>query len=101
MRKKGPIQLVQPQVHQVEKQSEKGRGKKNSVSYDTILNDALEGVALGVEKMTDIISDEGSDNKDKIAASKMLLEILMKIAEVKVVQDLPLLKLLEEKCRQA
>ncbi len=98
---RGPIQLVQPTIHQLDPQPEKTRGRKSKISYDSILNDALEGVGLAVERLTDIISDDGSDNKDKIAAAKMLLDILMRVAEVKVVEDLPLLKKLEEQCRQA
>lgn len=95
------MQLVPPTVIDLNPSPDKAAGKKSQISYDSILNDALTGVALSVERMTDIISDDGSENKDRIAAAKMLLEILMKIAEVKVVEDLPLLKRLEEKCRQA
>lgn len=95
------MQLVPPTVIDLNPSPDKATGKKNQISYDSILNDALTGVALSVERMTDIISDDDSENKDRIAAAKMLLEILIKIAEVKVVEDLPLLKRLEEKCRQA
>lgn len=98
---RGPIQLVQPTIHQLDPQPEKSQRKKSRISYDSILTEALEGVALAVERLTDIISDEASENKDTIAASKALLDIVMRVAEVKVVEDLPLLKKLEEQCRQA
>lgn len=100
-KRSGPIQLVQPQIHQLDPQPEKSQRKKSRISYDSILNDALEGVALAVERLTDIVSDDASENKDKIAAAKGLLDIVMRVAEVKVVEELPLLKQLEEKCRQA
>lgn len=98
---RGPIQLVQPQIVQLDTQPKKSQGKKSRISYDSILNDALEGVAIAVERLTDIVSDPSSDPKDATGAAKTLLDIVMRVAEVKVVEDLPLLKKLEEQCRQA
>ena len=70
------------------------------ITYQSVLEDALKGISEGVVVLCDIMHNAESD-KDRIAAVNGLLNIGVKLAGVAVVEQLPLLKKLEEDVRKS
>ena len=72
----------------------------SKVTYQGVLELALSGVSVSVEALTDIVKNDQSDPKDKIAAAKTLAHILVQLADATVTEKLPLLEELERNVRQ-
>jgi|GWRWMinimDraft_6_1066014.scaffolds.fasta_scaffold156867_2 hypothetical protein len=71
-----------------------------SISHESVLNKALYGVDESVDVLRAIINSP-AEAKDKIAATKALREIYAQMLEAGVVEQLPLLKELEEYARKS
>lgn len=72
----------------------------NETNCESIFSDALNALSEGIIVLCDIMHNSDVD-KDRIAAVNGLLNIGVKMANAAVVEQLPLLKKLEEDVRKS
>lgn len=70
---------------------------KKKITYQSILDETLLGLAEGVQALRDIIKSPESEKKEVIAAVNAMTQVSIKIAEAQVTREhLPLLEQLEK-----
>lgn len=70
---------------------------KKPITYQSILDETLLGLAEGVEALRDIIKNPESEKKEVIAAVNAITQVSIKVAEAQVTHEhLPLLQRLEK-----
>lgn len=70
---------------------------KKSITYQSILDETLLGLAEGVQALREIIKSPESEKKEVIAAVNAMTQVSIKIAEAQITHEhLPLLQQLEK-----
>lgn len=73
------------------------KNTKKQITYQSILDETLLGLAEGVQALRDIIRSPESEKKEVIAAVNAMTQVSIKIAEAQVTHEhLPLLQQLEK-----